>query len=261
MEATDAYEKYRLNDAASAIYRFLWSDLADWYIEQIKPRLYGDVPGGDVARAVAAQTFDVALRLLHPIMPFITEALWQRIPGRPAGATIARARWPRSDVRARDESALRDFALVQELVGAIRTIRAEYGVQPGQSVRAVVTASKRTPQALGQELGTIQRLARVSSLSFESPAESVGGHAVLADGTALFVPLGDAIDVARECGRLGGEVERLLGLISSQERKLGNPQFVTRAPAQVVEAERQKLASWREQADVLAGKRRLLGCG
>ena len=74
-EATDAYEKFRLNDAASALYRFLWSDLADWYIEQIKPRLYGDVPGGDVARAVAAQTFDVALRLLHPIMPFITETL------------------------------------------------------------------------------------------------------------------------------------------------------------------------------------------
>ena len=93
-EATEAYEKFRLNDAAAAVYHFLWSDLADWYIEQVKPRLYGDVPGGDVARAVAAQTFDVALRLLHPVMPFVTEALWRRFPGRPPEASISVAPWP-----------------------------------------------------------------------------------------------------------------------------------------------------------------------
>ena len=83
------------------MYRFLWSDLADWYIEQIKPRLYGDVPGGDVARAVAAQTFDVALRLLHPVMPFVTEALWRRFPGRPEEASISVAPWPRPDAARR----------------------------------------------------------------------------------------------------------------------------------------------------------------
>ena len=78
--ATANYEKYRLNEAASDIYHFLWSDLADWYLEQIKPRLYGTEPGGDVARAVVARTFEVALMMLHPIMPFITETLWQRFP-------------------------------------------------------------------------------------------------------------------------------------------------------------------------------------
>jgi valyl-tRNA synthetase len=99
-EATDAYERFRLNEAAAAVYRFIWSDLADWYIEQIKPRLYGDVPGGDVARAVAVQTFDVALRLLHPVMPFVTETLWRRFPGRPETASVSIAPWPRSDARA-----------------------------------------------------------------------------------------------------------------------------------------------------------------
>ncbi len=79
--ATEAFERFRLNDAAAAVYRFLWSDLADWYIEQAKPRLYNQQPGGDVARAVLAQTFDVALRLLHPVMPFVTETLWKRLPG------------------------------------------------------------------------------------------------------------------------------------------------------------------------------------
>jgi valyl-tRNA synthetase len=261
-DATAAYEKFRFNDAANAVYHFIWSDLADWYIEQIKPRLYGDLPGGDVARAVATQTFDVALRLLHPVMPFITEALWRRFPGRPAEASIMVAPWPRPDPRAADPAALREFGLVQELIGAIRGIRAEYGVQPGQPVRVVVGRDGGAPDpALGRERATVLRLAKVSQLAFGEPSERVGGHAVLSDGTSVFVPLGDAIDVDRECGRLGAEIDRLGQLVASQEKKLGNGQFVSRAPADVVDRERQKLAGWREQREVLGRKRELLGCG
>jgi valyl-tRNA synthetase len=260
-DATEAYLRFRLNDAAAAIYHFIWSDLADWYIEQVKPRLYGDRPGGDVARAVAAQTFDVALRLLHPIMPFITEALWQRFPGRPQDASISVAPWPAPDSRAVDAEALKEFGLVQELVSAIRGIRAEYGVQPGQVVRAVVAGDHgAAAAALKQERQTIMRLAKLSELSFGESRERVGGHAVLSDGTGVFVPLGEAIDVGRECGRLGSEVDRLARLVESQEKKLGNPQFVSRAPSDVVERERQKLSTWQEQRAVLVKKRELLGC-
>jgi len=261
VEATQAYERFRLNEAAGAIYRFIWSDLADWYIEQVKPRLYGDQPGGDVARAVVAQTFDVAMRLLHPIMPFITETLWRRFPGRPENASISVAPWPGQDPRAQDPGALRDFGLVQEVVGAIRAIRAEYGVQPGQVVRAVVTGNDAiTSAALEQERATITRLARLATLSLAENRERVGGHAVLSDGSAVFVPLGDAIDIGRECGRLGSEVDRLSRLVDSQEKKLGNDQFVSRAPTDVVERERQKLSVWKEQSEVLVKKRELLGC-
>jgi valyl-tRNA synthetase len=261
-EATEAYEKFRLNEAAGAVYRFLWSDLADWYIEQIKPRLYGDVPGGDVARAVATQTFDVALRLLHPVMPFVTEALWRRFPGRPADASISIAPWPRPDARAVDAAALADFGLVQQVVGAIRAIRAEYGVQPGQTVRAYVAVEGRdAAAALEREGSTIVRLAKLSVLILGESAERVGGNAVLPDGTAIFVPLGDAIDVGRECTRLGAESDRLAGLVASQEKKLGNQQFVSRAPADVVAREREKLTAWTEQRQVLIRKRELLGCG
>jgi valyl-tRNA synthetase len=260
-EATEAYQRFRLNEAAGAVYHFIWSDLADWYIEQVKPRLYGDVPGGDVARAVVAQTFDVALRLLHPIMPFITEALWRRFPGRQESASISVAPWPAPDDRAAAPGALRDFGVVQELVSAIRVIRAEYGVQPGQVVRAVISGdSPATVAALQQERATILRLAKLSELSFEESRERVGGHAVLSNGTAVFVPLGDAIDLGRECGRLGSEVDRLIRLVASQEKKLGNQQFVSRAPTDVVERERQKLTTWKEQAEVLLKKRELLGC-
>ena len=262
VEATEAYERFRLNEAAAAVYRFIWSDLADWYIEQVKPRLYGDQQGGDVARAVVAQTFDVALRLLHPVMPFITEALWRRFPGRPDTASISVAPWPRHDRRAQDPAALRDFGLVQELIGAIRGIRAEYGVQPGQVVRAVVSASEGHMSAvLERERATITRLAKLSAVAFSPNHERVGGHAVLSDRTSVFVPLGEAIDIGKECGRLGIETERLLRLVESQEKKLGNEQFVSRAPSDVVDRERQKLTSWKEQRDVLVKKRELLGCG
>ena len=261
VEATEAYERFRLNEAAGAIYRFIWSDLADWYIEQVKPRLYGEQPGGDVARAVVTQTFDVALRLLHPVMPFVTEALWRRFPARGESASISVAPWPRPDVRAQDPVALREFGLVQELIGAIRGIRAEYGIQPGQVIRAVVTGNDRTTAvALEQERSTITRLAKLSTLTLGENRERVGGHGVLSDGSAVFVPLGDAIDVGRECGRLGSEVDRLSRLVESQQKKLENEQFVSRAPRDVVDRERQKLTAWKEQSDVLLKKRELLGC-
>ena len=173
----------------------------------------------------------------------------------PESASISVAPWPGVDSRARDPEALTQFGLVQELVSAIRAIRAEYGVQPGQMVRAVVSeASKTAATALKQERSTVIRLAKLSELSLGVTGERVGGHAVLSDGTAVFVPLGDAIDVGRECGRLGTEVDRLRRLVESQEKKLGNEQFVSRAPTDVVERERQKLSTWKDQLEVLVKK-------
>jgi len=193
-------------------------------------------------------------------MPFVTETLWRRFPGRPADASISVAPGPLPDPRAEDADAVRVFGLVQEVVSAIRAIRAEYGVQPGQPVRAVVSRLDSGDGALDRERLTVTRLAKVSDLSFGEPRERVGGHAVLSDGTAVFVPLGDAIDVERECQRLSGEMKRLTQLVESQARKLGNEQFVSRAPAEVVQREREKAATWREQREVLGRKLELLGC-
>ena len=263
-EATAAYERFRLNDAALAIHRFIWSDLADWYVEAIKPRLYGDQPGGDVARGVVTQTFDVALRLLHPVMPFITEALWRRLPGRSDADSIMVAPWPASDRRALDARALGGFSARQELVGAIRSIRSEYGVQPGQAVRVTLSApGPELARALAEDEAMVRRLAKVGSLttgSGTSGGSEATANAVLADGTTVSIPLGDLVDLNRECARLKTESDRLAGAIRGQEGKLGNEQFVSRAPADVVEREREKLAAWREQAGSLAERRRVLGC-
>ncbi|HEX7025446.1 MAG TPA: valine--tRNA ligase, partial [Gemmatimonadales bacterium] len=263
-EVTAGYERFRLNDAALAVHRFIWSDLADWYVEVIKPRLYGDQPGGDVARAVATRTFDVALRLLHPVMPFITEALWRRLPGRSDDDSIVTAAWPGEDRRAGDAAAVRGFGALQELVAAVRSIRAEHAVQPGQTVRATVGGpGPELRAALQTDASIVSRMARISVLEVaaRNAAETeAAASAVLADGTSVRIPLGDLVDLKKECARLRTEAERLGGAIRGQEAKLGNHQFVAKAPPAVVDREREKLSAWREQAGALSERRRQLGC-
>ena len=253
-DVSDALERFRLNDAVTHVYRFLWDDLADWYVEQVKPRLYGDVPGGPVARAVLADVFGTALTLLHPIMPFVTEALWGQLPAG-TGTLLAAGAWPPNQPALVDPEAEDRFARVQALVVAIRQVRSEYGVAPGTPVRAVVQcATLDTREACNAEQRTIERLARVSPLTFGTAPDEVGASGVLPDGSAVFVPLGDAIDVAHERRRLSQDLSRLDGQLSSQAAKLANTQFTSRAPAEVVARERDKEQSWREQRATVAQK-------
>ncbi len=260
-EATQQYERHRLNDAAAAVYHFLWSDLADWYLEQIKPRLYGTVPGDHVARAVAAHVLDMALLLLHPVMPFITETLWQRLPGLAADASITRAPWPTAAAGRSDDAALEEFGAVQAIVGAVRVLRAEYGVAPGATVSVTISdASDVARRAIAAEGDTIRRLAKIETLTLGDAPDEAGGTIILEDRTTVTVPLGDLVDLEKECARLGAEADKLDGLVSAQEAKLGNAQFTERAPTAIVEKEREKLTSWRAQAETLRAKRTALGC-
>jgi valyl-tRNA synthetase len=204
---------------------------------------------------VSARTFEVALQVLHHIMPFITEALWRRFPGRPPAATITTSRWPRPDRRAPNRGAEQDFALVQELVSAIRQLRAEYAVEPGRSVN--VRVSREHP-AIVEETGTVLRLAKVGTLTFGDPLPEPGANAILADGTAVYIALGELVDVARECRRLGDELDRLNGLIESQHTRLANAQFTARAPATVVQRERDRLSAGEQACH--PGETGQLGC-
>ncbi len=258
--ATQHNERFRLNEAAGAVYHFLWSDLADWYLEQVKPRLYGTQPGGDTARAVAAHVFDIALRLLHPVMPFVTETLWQRLPNHAPDASISLAAWPVSTEAPTNAGAITDFESVQAIITAVRVLRAEYGVAPGLSVNVTVgDASKLAQRAIDAEGETIRRLAKIESLSL-GVSSGPGATKVLDDGTKITVPLGELVDMDKECARLGAEATKLDGLVVAQENKLANEQFVSRAPPAVIEKEREKLASWRTQAESLREQRRSLGC-
>ncbi|MFQ6045015.1 MAG: valine--tRNA ligase [Gemmatimonadales bacterium] len=262
-QATDALERFRLNEAASTTYHFVWGSLADWYVEQVKPRLYGAAPGGDTARAIVAHVFAAALKLLHPLMPFVTEELWKHLP-RAEQTLLAAATWPVPDDTLLDEEAEDRFERVKALITAVRSVRAEYRIPPGVEVDAAVQPSSTAAlEAFNAEQRTIERLAKLSRLHMADKLdaqEEAGAHEVLFDGSAVFVPLGEAIDIGKECARLRAEFDRLSGQLKSLEKKLANEQFVERAPPEVVNREREKERSWREKRDVLAEKLRALGC-
>ncbi len=256
-EATHALEAFRLDEAAKRCFEFVWNELADWYVEAVKPRL--DDPR---AKAVLAYCFDTALRLLHPVVPFISEELWQKLPGRRADELIAVSDWPRRRSELEDADADAQFARVKTAIEHIRSIRAEYRIPPKTRLAAAIALRGSDRKATFEgERETIVRLAQLASLQLDgAPAPGEGAHAVFGDGSEVVVALTGTIDVQLECKRLAAENERLGKLISELAARLSNENFVSRAPAEVVARERDKEKTWREQRDVLAGKLRALGC-
>jgi valyl-tRNA synthetase len=213
---------------------------------------------------VAAHTFGVVLRLLHPAMPFITDALYRRLPGR-GDASIVIALWPGADAGRDDRDAERDFAFVQALVNAVREVRAEYDVKPGTTLPVMVSmAGERQRGAIAAERAMIVRLAKAARLT-DLPGETsfagrIGSHALLPEGAEVFVELGEAIDVARECDRLTAELARLDRQLVAVRAKLASESFLGRAPAEVVEREREKERQWSAKRQALAAKLAALGC-
>jgi valyl-tRNA synthetase len=254
-ETTAHMEKFRLNDAAGTPYHFLWDDFADWYLEAIKPRLYGEEPGGDTARAIAAHCFDTVLRLLHPVMPFITEYLWQRLPGN-AGQNIVVAPWPVADAALLSDDAERHFATVQSLVSAVRQVRADFGVPPGKAVSTSV-ASFAGWAEIKTSASLVRRLAK-TDIS-EQPVSGAAARALLRSGESVQVAL-DAADLAKECARLTAEHARLEKQLGGLRGKLANEGFLAKAPAEVVEGERTKERDWTEKLARLARQVAELGC-
>jgi len=260
-QATQAIEEFRLDNAAEFAFQLAWRDLADWYLEAVKPRLSAG-RDASVVHAVLAYTFDVVLRLLHPVVPFITEELWQKLPGRAAADLLVVAEWPRARKDLHDQPAFNDFLRVQEAITAIRNIRAEYRIPPKERLTATITPKTQNAQrALAGEQDTIVRLANLAALAIgPQPTGAGGGHAVLADGSAVLVALTGAVDVKQECGRLATELDRLDQQLAALAARLSNQNFVSRAPADVVAKEREKEQTWRTQRGVLADKLKALGC-
>jgi valyl-tRNA synthetase len=256
-EVTDAFEKFRLQECALRAYEFFWGELADWYLELVKPRLRGDMgeESRRAAQATLAQALDGAMRILHPVMPFITEAVWQKLPrAADAEASLIVAAWPEPRPEWEDEAAERAIAELQAVIGAVRTLRGEYGVQPAARVPLRVRGSDEVHAILESSRRALRDMARVEELAFGSGNGEVGASAVLRSGTELFIPLAGVIDLDRERTRLRDEIGRIDGQIAGGEKKLANESFVARAPENVVNYERDKLASFREQRDKLAEK-------
>jgi valyl-tRNA synthetase len=206
----------------------------------------------------------VALRLLHPVVPFITEELWQKLPGRKEGELLAVTDWPLRRSELEDADADAQFARVKTAIEHIRSIRAEYRIAPKTRLAAAIALRGSDRKATFEgERETIVRLAQLTSLTLDgapAPGEGGGAHAVFGDGSEVVVALTGTIDVKQECRRLSEELTRLDQQLAALAARLTNENFVSRAPADVVARERDKEKAWREQRDVLAGKLRALGC-
>ena len=259
----ERYAGLRLSEYAEAARRFVWNDVADWYLETTKGRIGTGGDDSEVARSVLTHVFDNALRLLHPIMPFITETLWQRLPF-PVAADrcefLAIARWPRAHPdSADDRDAMGRFDLIREAVGAVRQIRSDYAIPPGKPVDAVIESQMNAP-LFTNHAPLIGQLARASVKVGGAPAGAGAAHSLLSDGSELIVPLGGLVDLSKECGKLRGELDQLEIQLHALSKRLRNEGFISRAPASVVESERKKEEEWIKRREQLAEKVKAL-CG
>src|ERR1043165_633542 len=262
-EATTSLEQFRLDEAAKRCYEFAWNELADWYVEAAKPRL-GHEATAHGPRAVLAYCFDTVLRLLHPVVPFITEQLWREVRQRGADELLPVATWPTPKSQFDDTQADREFARVKTAIEQVRSIRAEYRVPPKTKLNAsIIARGKDNAATFNGESETITRLANLDhleTLDTHAVTQGVGAHAVFGDGSEVVVALAGLVDGNQECKRLTEEYQRLDKQLTSLAGRLTNESFVARAPKDVVAKEREKEKAWRDQRDVLAGKLKSLGC-
>ncbi|MCR4441036.1 MAG: valine--tRNA ligase [Peptococcaceae bacterium] len=254
LEVTRNLERYELGEAARALYDFLWDEFCDWYIELVKPRLYGKetAESKKTAQYVLARTLRQTLELLHPFMPFITEEIWQLLPHE--GKTIMLAKWPGGEASELDETAERRMNLIMEVVRAIRNLRSEMNVAPGKKAEVVLAAQEdeaaetlRAGQDYIVNLGNVSRLVLLADRG-EKPVQAV---ASVVSGAAVYLPLKGLVDIEKELARLQKELENYEKEVGRLESKLDNPGFTSRAPAEVVEKEREKLRDCRKKKEAV----------
>ena len=248
-QVTAAIEAYKFNAAAGAIYRFVWNIYCDWYLELIKPVLTGpDGAANDETRAATTWALDQILKLLHPFMPFVTEELW-RVTGADRAAVLALSSWPQHD-GLDDAAAEAEIGWVIDLVTAIRAVRVEMNIPPGASLPLVLAGvSPETAERARRWSEFVQRLARVGEISF-APTPPPGAVQLVVRGEVTALPLKGVIDLTAERARLAKEMAKCDADIARVEAKLGNPNFVARAPEEVVEEEKEK----REEAQMRKAK-------
>jgi len=245
-----ALEAYKFDEAAKTLYQFVWGTFCDWYLEFAKPVLTGeDGAAKREVRATAAWVLDQICALLHPITPFVTEELWGR---HPRESLLILAPWPRYPEGAVDAEAEAELGWVVRLIAEIRSARAALNVPPAVKVPLmVIGADATTCGRLAAHAASIARLARVRDIAPLDGAPPAGSAQIVIDEATFVLPLAEVIDVAHETARLARQIAKIEGEIAALDAKLANPRFTERAPAAVVEENRER------RAEALAARARL----
>ncbi|MCR4420522.1 MAG: valine--tRNA ligase [Clostridia bacterium] len=253
-------EEYELGEAARVLYEFIWSEFCDWYLEMAKLRLYGeDAARRHTAQRVLLQTLRELLKLLHPFMPFLTEEIWHYLPD--SGTSLMLQRWPVEPGRP-DPAAEEAMGLLMEVIRGIRNIRGEMRLLPGRSVPAyLVAAEAGTRRVLEEGREYVRRLAQADPVQVEAemnppPRQAAGA---VAPGVQIFVPLAGLIDFDRERERLGKELSAVSRELGRAREKLANPDFLRRAPEEVVARERRRAEELAAKEQALRERLAVLG--
>ncbi len=252
-EVEKGLDEYRFDNAAGAIYRFVWDEYCDWYVEIAKEQLAkGNESQQRGTRRTLVRVLEASLRLAHPIIPFITEELWQIVAplAGKTGETIMLAPYPKSQPERIDEVAESEIAQQKLMVDAIRNLRSEMKIAPSQRVEAISAG----PQDTGPLFLSIKSLARLSDVVYVSDDELSRTDAPLAIVGNTKLKLKIEVDAAAEAARIGKEIARLQGEVAKARAKLANASFVERAPASVVAQERERLAGFEATLEKLSAK-------
>ena len=240
-EVTDNIEKYELGVAADKLYSFIWDNYCDWYIELCKTRLGADVDkkANECAQRVLGHVLVGILKLLHPFMPFITETIWQALPHE--GISIMVSDWEKFDEKLVFPEAVEEMEQIMEVIRVVRNRRSEMNVPPSKKASLTIVTEK--PQLFAQAEPFLKKLAWANDVivSTEMPADAETMVSCATDIAHVFMPLSDLVDAEKEKARINGEIEKAKKFVASLEAKLSNESFVNKAPAAIVEAEKQKL--------------------
>ncbi|MEJ2688363.1 MAG: valine--tRNA ligase, partial [Deltaproteobacteria bacterium] len=241
-DVRDALDDYRFNDAASVIYQFVWHEFCDWYLEWIKADLYGDDDAEKQhCRAILLTVLETIIKLLHPFTPFVTEEIWQALPGK--RSSIMLADFPESNKDWQNMEAEAGAQLIMGIITGLRNIRSEMQIHPTVEMEAIIICPDETRGSLIAALGdTILNLAHCSGMTIEQEGSCPKGAAsYLFNDIQIIVPLAGLIDAIKEIAKLTGQLQKLQQQLERTEKKLANQKFLANAPAEVVNKEREKL--------------------
>lgn len=254
----NAMERYDLALAGQRVYDLIWNEYCDWYIELVKPRLWGeDEEDKKVVRFVLVMCLKNMLKLLHPFMPFITEEIWGFLPhGEDEQGYLISAEWPKASASYVYPKAEKTVEMAMDAIKAIRNIKAEKNVAPSKKIKAIILAEGEKAEIAKAGEAYLKNLANITELIFTDSRAEVPEDAVSAviDGAEIYIPLDDLVDFAEEKARLEKEQKRLEGEVKRSTGMLNNPGFVSKAPEAKIQAEREKLAMYEDMLAKVKGQ-------
>ena len=247
-----AYTKYRMNDAVKKVYNFVYNDFCDWYIEFSKSRFYG-VNQNDrtIAQSISLHVLKNIIKLLHPYTPYITEEIWSHIKS-DTDCLLIQTKWPEFDKDRIDGNIEAEMILIMEVISKIRNIRLNLGVSPKKTAKLFIRGNEKFAKIIKSNAEHLDRLVKIEDVEFgkniEKPSQSA---TAVVQNLELFIPLSGLIDVNKEIERLQNQINEYEGRLRSVNGKLSNPNFIQRAPSNVVENEKKKQTNYQNNLDKL----------